>query len=331
VEAVRRWGAGFQVKSHGAWSGRYDFVAVAAGLNAATLRLFEHLGAGYRPPRSTRTFVCEFPLGGEALSGLLGDAMHVFLLDIPRLKFAAMVPKGDCVTVCLLGHGIDRALVGRFLGHPQVRACLPADWAPPERCCHCSPPMSVGGARRPFADGLVFVGDSAFSRLYKDGIGAAFQTAKAAAETAVSEGISAADFRRHYWPVCRRIGADNRYGRLIFTVTSHIKRHRHDQRGLLRMVRREQTGTADAGRMSSVLWDTFTGGAPYREVFLRTLHPGFLASFCIQAILGFRTRREDRASEPGAQAEPAATPTGSSPPGGCAGGTPACDSLRCLR
>jgi hypothetical protein len=28
--------------------------------------------------------------------------------------------------------------------------------------------------------------------------------------------------------------------------------------------------------MSSVLWDVFTGSAPYREVLLRTLHPVFL-------------------------------------------------------
>jgi CRP-like cAMP-binding protein len=29
--------------------------------------------------------------------------------------------------------------------------------------------------------------------------------------------------------------------------------------------------------MSGVLWDTFTGSAPYRDVFRRTLHPLFLA------------------------------------------------------
>jgi len=31
--------------------------------------------------------------------------------------------------------------------------------------------------------------------------------------------------------------------------------------------------------MSQVLWDMFTGRAPYREIFLRTLHPRFLARF----------------------------------------------------
>ena len=31
--------------------------------------------------------------------------------------------------------------------------------------------------------------------------------------------------------------------------------------------------------MSMVLWDMFTGSAPYREILLRTLHPVFLARF----------------------------------------------------
>lgn len=29
--------------------------------------------------------------------------------------------------------------------------------------------------------------------------------------------------------------------------------------------------------MSSVLWDVFTGSAPYTSVLMRTLHPAFLA------------------------------------------------------
>lgn len=37
---------------------------------------------------------------------------------------------------------------------------------------------------------------------------------------------------------------------------------------------REKEGTRR--RMSMVLWDMFTGSAPYREIFLRTLHPAFL-------------------------------------------------------
>jgi hypothetical protein len=46
----------------------------------------------------------------------------------------------------------------------------------------------------------------------------------------------------------------------------------------MRMLSREQQ-EGDGWRMSMMMWDMFTGGAPYREVFLRTLHPAFWTRF----------------------------------------------------
>ncbi len=45
------------------------------------------------------------------------------------------------------------------------------------------------------------------------------------------------------------------------------------------MTAREQQTKGSRQRMSKVLWDTFTGSAPYRDIFLRTLHPAFLGRF----------------------------------------------------
>jgi hypothetical protein len=201
----------------------------------------------------------------------------MFLMDLPRLKFAALIPKQDHVTLCILGHDIDPPLVRSFLEMPEARSCFPPDWTPPADHCKCSPRLDLEGASRPFADRLVFIGDAAISRLYKDGINAAFRTAKAAAVTAVCEGVSAADFRRRYWPTCRSIGRDNRVGKLMFAVTSQIQRRAFARRGLLRMTTREQSGRPESAVMSRVLWDMFTGSAPYSRVFLRTLSPLFLA------------------------------------------------------
>ena len=106
--------------------------------------------------------------------------MHVFLLSIPRLEFAALIPKGDYVTLCLLGHDIDKDLIQQFLESSEVRRRMPPSWAPPLDSCHCSPKISMESAVQPFADRLVFVGDCGTTRLYKDGIGAAYRTAKAA-------------------------------------------------------------------------------------------------------------------------------------------------------
>ena len=111
--------------------------------------------------------------------------MHVFLLNLPRLEFAALIPKGDYLTFCMLGRDIDDDLVQSFLNSAEVRQCMPPGWQIPATYCHCSPKINVQGAVQPFADRLVFIGDCGVSRLYKDGIGAAYRTAKAAAVTAV--------------------------------------------------------------------------------------------------------------------------------------------------
>ncbi len=281
------WQAGRpQVKIQGGVPQAYDLLVVAMGVNSPALKLFEKLGIGYKPPRTTKTYISEFYLGQETVEKYLGSSMHIFLLNLPRLEFAALVPKGDYVTMCLLGEDVDVPLVQSFLAAPEVKRCLPPGWCVPDDFCHCSPRINIEGAVGPFADRIVFVGDCGVTRLYKDGIGAAYRTAKAAAVTAVFEGISAGDFRRHYWPICRAISIDNALGKVVFAVTRQIQKNRHDRRGVLRMVSREQQKEGGRRRMSVVLWDVFTGSAPYREIFLRTLHPFFLGRFLWEIVAG---------------------------------------------
>ncbi len=255
---------------------QYDLVAVATGVNSAFLKTFETGRHAYRSPRTTRTYICEFLLGQQVVDACMGNAMHVFLLDIPRLEFAALVPKGDYATLCLLGDNIDHDMVQALVNSPQVRSCLPADWTPPAEFCHCGPHISVSPAERPYADRLVFLGDAGVTRLYKDGIGAAYRTAKAAASTAVFKGVSTEDFKAGFFPTCKEIAHDNLAGKFIFWFSRLQQQNEHDRRGILRMVAREQQSKAAVRRMSSAMWDLFTGSAPYRSVLLRTMHPGFL-------------------------------------------------------
>jgi flavin-dependent dehydrogenase len=256
---------------------RYDLVAIGVGINSNLLKVLESSGVGYRPPQTTMTYICEFLLGQEAIQKYLGTSMHVFLLDLPRLEFAALIPKGEVVTVCMLGDEIDNELVDSFLNAPEVRECFPPDTDLLPRACNCSPLINVRGAARPFGDRLVFLGDSGVTRLYKDGIGAAYRTAKAAATTAVFEGISAEDFEKHFWQVCRSISFDNALGKFAFGVNNVLKKRRFSRRAIFRMTALEQQTARAPRHMSQVLWDLFTGSAPYREVLVNTLHPGFLA------------------------------------------------------
>jgi len=279
----------------------YDLLVVAVGINGLGPKLLEglycqrssgslvsiigkgpqllgDLGVAYGPPKLTKTFICELPIGAENIQRYLGNAMHVFLLNLPRLEFAALIPKGDYVTGVMLGEDIDKELVNAFLNSREVKRCLPPDWEIPADYCRCSPSINIRGAARPLADRVVFLGDCAENRLYKDGIGGAYRVSKAAARTVSLYGISAEDFRQHYLPACRKLATDNLIGKVVFFVTHWIQHLRFTRRGLLRMVAAEQRNGAHAG-MSSVLWDTFTGSAPYRDVFRRTLHPSFLIRF----------------------------------------------------
>ncbi len=286
-----RWDSGRpQIKTQaGNWE-TYDLLAVAVGINSPALKLFEAAAPHYKPPRSSKTHISEFCLGRDMIRRDLGSSMHVFLLNLPRLDFAALIPKREYVTLCLLGEEINKPLIQAFLSSHEVRRTLPAHWQIPDEFCHCSPKISVSSAFRPFADRMVFIGDCGTTRLYKDGIGAAYRTAKAAAKTAIFDGISAEDFQRHYWPVCKAIRNDNRIGKLVFAVTRLVQANRIARAALWRMVSEEQRIDGARRRMSVVLWDTFTGSAPYRHVLMRTLHPVFWIRFLWNIVLAARPR-----------------------------------------
>ncbi len=275
------------VTTRGKVSKTYDLIVGAVGVNSALLKSIKKLEFGYRPPEITKTSICEFYMGQEMVQRYFGNAMHVFLLDIPRLKFAALIPKGNFVTLALLGEKIDKQLLQSFLESPEVKQRFPPDWDLSEHYpCQCFPYINVQSAVQPFADRVVLVGDCAASKLYKNGIGAAYITAKAAATTVILKGISAQDFKQHYWPACKTLNTDNTIGKMIFAVTRQIQKRQFLKQGVLRLVSHEAYKEGNRRHMSMVLWDTFTGSAPYRDIFLRTLRPGFFLPFMWEIIAG---------------------------------------------
>lgn len=267
----------------------YDLVAVACGVNSNFNQLLDG-SVSDGVPETSRTFISEFRLGADEILDTLGDSMHVFLLDIPRLEFAALIPKGDYVTMAMLGDDIDDDLIRHFLESPEVRAALPTATIP--AVCACAPIINVKGPARPFGERVVLIGDAGTTRLYKDGIGAAYRTAKAAAETAIVHGVAAADFERHYLPTCQGIAKDNAFGRMIFFFTTAVRKSRYVRNAVLRMTAREQL-RSNGLHMSSVLWNMFTGSAPYRDVFYDAVKPGFLFGLARSLISGLRPSHKE--------------------------------------
>ena len=248
-----------QLESHDGLIRSYDLVVVATGVNSLAKDIIAKKDLGLDVAKTVKTFISEFYVGRDEIAATLGNSMHVFLLKIPRLEFAALIPKGDYVTICLLGHEIDEDLVNRFMNSKEVRERFRAGTVPAQ-VCHCFPRINVQGARKPFADRIVFIGDAGVTRLYKDGIGAAYRTAKAAAVAVAVSGFSDQDFATHYWPACKRITSDNALGELVFAATHFAKKSRFLRRGILHMTRKEQTSDRDRP-LSGILWDVFTGSA----------------------------------------------------------------------
>jgi flavin-dependent dehydrogenase len=264
------------VKTRASEEKKYDLVTVTTGVNSPALKMFEGLNLGYSAPETTKTYLREYYLGNETVTKTLGNAIQVFLLDIPRLEFGMLVPKGDYMTVCLLGKEIDTELVQAFLGSAEVQKCLPPSLVAENFSCQCSPRINTLGAKQPYGDRFVFIGDAAATRLFKDGIGSAYRTAKIAASTAVFQGVSAQDFERYYLPACEKVEYDNDIGRLIFWVVTKIQKLRFARKAMLRMILSEQGRPGSLLRMSTVQWDMYTGSGSYKEILMRILHPAFL-------------------------------------------------------
>jgi flavin-dependent dehydrogenase len=266
----------------------YDLVTVAAGVNSNFINMLDDLPGDYEPPKTTRGYICEFHSTKEEILRILGKSVHVFLLDIPRFEFAAIIPKGEFATVVMVGEDLDQELVHRFLNDPVVRRTFPTDTIP---CvCSCSPLINLGARKRPYGDRVVMVGDSGITRLYKDGIGAAFRTGKAAATAAVFHGVSGENFAKHYWPACKRIVNDNRVGKVMFATNAIMKNSRLTRQAMLTMAQREQARSKAKPHMSSLLWNMFTGSAPYVEMFRGTMHPGFIYNLLLSVVASLRPK-----------------------------------------
>ena len=257
----------------------YDLVVAAVGLDNKSLSILKGADVKFQPPSTTKTYISEFFLGEDLVSQYFGDSMHVFLMDIPNLEFGALIPKGHYVTLVLLGKEISKELVQSFLSSQQVIDCFPKDYNLSKiACCQCYPKINTKTAKYMYGDRFVAIGDTATSKLYKNGIGAAYITAKAAATTVLFNGVSAKDFEKYYLPTCRSLHFDNSVGKIVFLVTKMIKTNPLLKRGVVKTVIKEQSKAGEKRNMSTVLWDTFTGSAPYKEIFLRSIKPSFLVS-----------------------------------------------------
>ena len=286
-----------------------DFVAVAAGINPRPGRTVQEsefaescraIMPGFIPPGVRRTLVFELKPGRDYLRKYMDRELY-FIESGSRklpLEHIALVPKGEYLTVALVGKSIDRAdlprdtrrVVRDFLSLSHIRTILPhISSENPPVVCACSPFMAVRPAKSPVADRVAMVGDALGARLYKDGLYSAFVTAEALARTVIHVGIDSRSLEKGYGPVMRWLETDNRYGRLVFGLirgafASPVLSRILYQAFATEMKFREK----ERWRLGDVLWKIGSGTADYRDVFRELMTFAVIRSVAVGA---FKTAR----------------------------------------
>jgi flavin-dependent dehydrogenase len=308
VNGIRRSSAGKPVVSYRLVTEKTsreieaDFVGVAAGVNRtpgmdlATDPVFAALARvmpGLRPPRVRKAVICEMQVQKDLLRSMVGE-VHFAQYGSKELsiEMSSLIPKGDWITVVLLGKSIDRAepgqylqIVEQFMALPTIRRLLPRT-AELRVACACHPNMVVGAARKPFADRIALVGDVAVSRLYKDGLFAAYVLAATLADCILTEGVDRDSLKARYWPVIRGFHVDNRFGRALFLFSRVVFSHPVLSRIMYQALLTERKmKPVQKRRLADGLWKMASGDSSYVRVLACILCPTAIESIVVGGLL----------------------------------------------
>lgn len=258
-----------------------NLVVGAFGVNSYMIHKIQNLGFGYKPPATLLTYQAEMKLGRENIRNLFGNTIHVFMPKSKSLRYATVIPKGDYITISIIGKKhATKDMYDEFLHLEELQNRIPL--LKPH--CFCYPKIVVSPSKRPFHDRLVMIGDASFSRHYKNGIESAFITAQLAAETAFQKGIDASSFSVYYQKAKKLIIHDNFFGRLLFFINDVISSIPVLTQSHLSLARKtDQDGPSK--KLKRILWNMFTGNIPYKNIFRSTLN------LRLQTSLTFNTTR----------------------------------------
>jgi flavin-dependent dehydrogenase len=250
----------------------YDLVVGAFGVNS---QLAQRLLYGYEPPPTWKTCVIEARVPAEFQREKLHNLIHFFVLKQADVRYIALIPKGEHVTVTAIGQDVDVVSTERLLRDSYMRDYLPADW---KLDCHCHPRVAVGAARLPYSERFVIVGDASDSRYLKNGVESALVTARLAVDCVINHGVTARDFENYFWRRCNRVfGRDNIYGRILFEIYDRIFPHPLLAPVYFAVLRSERKLQRPGALLSNALLAAFTGDQSYKRILVRALDPRLAA------------------------------------------------------
>jgi flavin-dependent dehydrogenase len=284
-----------------------SFVTIATGINShcgfdsgsdALYGSLKQLNPALIPGRCRKAFIFEVDVGEDYLAHHLNREVYFIEYgskDLP-LEHAALIPKGNFLTVVLIGKCIDRAVFPRdkqriasdFLTLPQIERVLPGIAAAPLACA-CTPKMTVTTARSPFGDRFALIGDALGSRLIKDGLFSAQVTASQLAHVLLHEGTDQQAIKKGYGRTVRWLAADNRFGHMVLGMSRAAFTSPMLSRVLYQAFATECKVRDERCRpLNATLWKIASGVADYREVFWQMCGCGVLRSLLLGAAVTAR-------------------------------------------
>ncbi len=252
-----------------------DLVVGAFGLNTGMVEKVRGLGIGYIPPRTVRACQAEIYVGNRNESKYQYSMVHVFSLGIKPITYSSLTPRGDYMTVTLVGKtDLNKDHLIEFLKHPIVRRVFPEEgWRLPKNYCVCFPKINISQARHPFADRFVVIGSAGISRYYKHGIESSFASSRIAANCIFESGVSENAFRKSFYkPVVEAFGSDNLYGRWVFGLNDYITSRRRISAGYFSFLKSDKKLPV-AKIQLQFLWNMFTGSIPFKKLFIKVFDP----------------------------------------------------------
>lgn len=267
VQSVEAVGKGnsrtFRVDAHSGGRWDFDFIVGAFGVNSP---ISKYLIPEYVPPKTWHTCQAEIKVDPEYISQVLRNMIHIFSTEDRRIRFIAITPKDEYLTISAIGEHVKIAYLREELKvNERLKSFLPETY---EVICHCHPQAPVGCAERSFDDGVAVIGDAFVSRFLKNGIESAFVTSKILAETLVLHGRGRDALEEYFYEKCLEFyHKDNRWGKILFEIYARILRRGFLSDVYIGCVKKEgEDASVQSSRLTRLLWGLFAGDQPYREI-----------------------------------------------------------------
>jgi flavin-dependent dehydrogenase len=267
-----------------------DVVVGAFGSDDGTAAVFER-ATSYRAPRFLDSIVTKIHPGAEFMSEF-GSLIHAFLPSARGIEFGAVTPKGNHLTMNIAGAHVNALAMTQFLhsaGPQSILPCLDCGLGEKD-LTYFKGRFPISQARGFAGDRYVIVGDAAgLVRPFKGkGVNSALLTGSWAAQTIMTQGISAQAFR-HYHDACREITDDLLYGKAMRALTMGIiKWHLLDT--VIALAEQDS-------RLRQALFDSVSAHRTYRSIVHGLVDVRWLARMAgLLATLPLRSRIRSAAS-----------------------------------